>query len=388
MNSIPETLDAETACEEADVAEVPEDAGSPPARAALGAGLVAGVSAALAACGGGTQPGDASLQAGLSDGAKVRQSAATANADRAADNMAVSNNAAPPANLATRNELTAAVVRLLLQAQFSAPEADIVALRTQGAEAWLAAQFNSPPSEGGYDWMVSSGNTNPMNNTFFWPQFADFMIWKQLITSPDQMRQRLALALSEMFVVSTSALDAFWPGSFMGAYWDVLVKGAFGNFRTLLEDITLNAAMGRYLNTLGNQKEDAATGRLPDENYAREVMQLFTIGLVRLNPDGTPQLGGDGRPVDSYTQADVSNLARVFTGYVYDNTGVTYTNTPFQPYPIPSPENARNRMRLDPARHSNLTVTFLGITIPANTPGATALRIARAKPLKMPSMMW
>jgi uncharacterized protein (DUF1800 family) len=190
------------------------------------------------------------------------------------------------------------------------------------------------------------------------------------------MRKRLALALSEMFVVSTSALDAFWPGSFMGAYWDVLVKGAFGNFRTLLEDVTLNPAMGRYLNTLGNQKEDALTGRLPDENYAREVMQLFTIGLVQLNPDGTPRLGTDGRPIDTYTQSDVSNLARVFTGYVYDYTGVTYTKTPFQPYPIPSPENARNRMRLDASRHSNLAATFLGITVPANTPGATALRIA------------
>jgi uncharacterized protein (DUF1800 family) len=156
----------------------------------------------------------------------------------------------------------------------------------------------------------------------------------------------------------------------------VLTKNAFGNFRTLLEDITLNAAMGRYLNMRGSLKEDAATGRMPDENYAREIMQLFTIGLAQLNPDGTPKRDANGKTIDAYTQSDVSNLARVFTGYDYDYTGVTETLTQFQPYPIPSPQNARNRMRLDPSKHSNLEATFLGITVPANTPGDAALKTA------------
>jgi uncharacterized protein (DUF1800 family) len=105
-------------------------------------------------------------------------------------------------------------------------------------------------------------------------------------------------------------------------------------------------------------------------------MQLFTIGVNQLNLDGTAKLDANGKTLDTYTQSDVSNLARVFTGYDYDNTGVTYTNPPLTPYPIPSPENARNKMRLDPSKHSNLAATFLGTTVPANTLGAAALKMA------------
>ena len=97
------------------------------------------------------------------------------------------------------------------------------------------------------------------------------------------MRKRVALALSEFFVVSLSPIDGFYPPYVIAAYWDVLCANAFGNFRTLLEQITLNAGMGFFLNTKGNLKEDA-NGRQPDENYAREVMQLFTIGLHRAQP--------------------------------------------------------------------------------------------------------
>lgn len=270
----------------------------------------------------------------------------------------------------------AAQVRFLLQAQFGATPADVAHVRTLGFDAWLNQQFNAPRSQGGYDWLVASGNTDPSRGEFFNPMPADFMIWKQLIASEDQVRMRLALALSELFVVSTNALDAFWPGSFMGAYWDVLAKNACGNFRTLLEEVTLNAAMGRYLNMLGSLKEDPATGRLPDENFAREVMQLFTIGLDQLNLDGTPRLDANGRTIPTYGQSDVGNLARVFTGYGYDYTGVSYVQTPFQAYLIPSPENARNPMRVDPAKHSLLSATFLGVTVPANTAAQPALKIA------------
>ena len=277
---------------------------------------------------------------------------------------------------AKNRQADASQLRFLLQAQFGATTAELTNVRTLGFDAWLNQQFSAPRSQGGYDWLVASGNTDPFKGDFFFPTPADFMIWKQLISSSDQVRMRMALALSEMFVVSTNPLDAFWPGSFMGAYWDVLAKNAFGSFRTLLEDITLNAAMGRYLNMLGSLKEDPATGRLPDENYAREIMQLFTIGLDQLNVDGTLKLDASGKPIPTYAQSDVSNLARVFTGYDYDYTGVTYTQTPFQPYPIPSPENARNRMLFDASKHSNLSATFLGVTVPANTAGPAALKIA------------
>ena len=143
------------------------------------------------------------------------------------------------------------------------------------------------------------------------------MIWNQLLAGPDQMRKRIALALSEFFVVSLSPIDGFYPPYVIGAYWDVLCANAFGNFRTLLERITLNAGMGFFLNTKGNLKEDA-NGRQPDENYAREVMQLFTIGLYELNPDGTHRLDANNQPIETYGQSDITNLARVFTGYDWD----------------------------------------------------------------------
>ncbi len=345
-------------------------------------GLLATVAAALAACGGGSD-GASAPASGLSTASSAKAGAAAGSEGSAAvpaaaanDTQAVGDVQGGPLAAQTRNELIVEIARFLLQAQFNATDADFDTIRLQGYDAWFTQQFNAPMSQGGYDWLVASGNTDPFKGEFFFNYASDSMAWQQLFASPDQMRKRLALALSEMFVVSVNPFDAFWPGSFTGAYWDVLVKNAFGNFRTMLEDITLNPAMGRYLNTLGNLKEDPATGRQPDENYAREVMQLFTIGLYELNLDGTPKLNAQGRQIDSYTQSDVRNLARVFTGYEYDYTGVRYIQTPFQPYPIPTPENARNRMKLNAANHSNLSATFLGTTVPANTPGATALKTA------------
>jgi uncharacterized protein (DUF1800 family) len=341
------------------------------------AGLLGGAAslgAALAACGGSGSEAEATGSAAMAANSTDAKPLAASQIDGEGSDAAAPEAGATAA--ASSRVTSAQRVRFILQAQFGATPADLTSVRNLGFEPWLNQQFNAPASEGGYDWMVSSGNADPFKGEFFWPQFADFMIWKQLIASSDQVRMRMALALSEMFVVSTNALDAFWPGSFMGAYWDVLTKNVFGNFRNLLEDVTLNPAMGRYLNMLGSLKEDPATGRLPDENYAREIMQLFTIGLNQLNIDGTPKLDAQGKKLDSYTQSDVSNLARVFTGYEYDYTGVTYANTPFQPYPIPSPQNARNRMKLVAAKHSNLSATFLGVTVAANTPGAVALKTA------------
>ena len=202
------------------------------------------------------------------------------------------------------------------------------------------------------------------------------MIWNQLLAAPDQLRKRMALALSEFFVVSLTPIDGFWPPYMIATYWDLLVANVYGNFRTLLEKITLNAAMGFYLNTRGNLKEDATTGRQPDENYAREIMQLFTIGLYELNLDGTNKLDSMGNPKETYTQSDISNLARVFTGYDYDYSRVTSTTVSDLNYPISSNHFALDPMRFDANKHSNLAVNFLGTTIAANTAGATALKTA------------
>jgi uncharacterized protein (DUF1800 family) len=154
-----------------------------------------------------------------------------------------------------------------------------------------------------------------------------------------------------------------------------LCNNAFGNYRQLLEEVTLSIAMGEFLNTLGNQKEDAASGRLPDENYSREVMQLFTIGLQQLNVDGTV-VKVNGAPVETFTQLDVSNLARVFTGYQADESEGFFDSVVAPSYRVRKVGYTRRRMVLNANRHSMLEARFLGAVVPAGTDGAAALKIA------------
>lgn len=271
----------------------------------------------------------------------------------------------------------AEAARFLQQAQFSSNEGDIAALQLSGYDAWLTANFSNAPGQTGVAWLTAQGyNSITSEQRYFWSQFGDFMIWNQLLAGPDQMRKRVALALSEFFVVSLTPIDGFYPPYKIAAYWDLLTGNAFGNFRTLLEKITLNPAMGFFLNTAGNLKEDAASGRQPDENYAREVMQLFTIGLYQLNGDGTPKTDTLGNPIETYVQDDVSNLARVFTGYDYDYSRTTFTNVAWVDYAIPGTQFTTDPMSFNPGNHSNLAAKFLGTTIPAGTAGADALRIA------------
>lgn len=284
----------------------------------------------------------------------------------------------PPAPPVAKAETDVEASRFLQQAQFSATSADITTLRNDGYLPWLNANYTRPPGQTGVAWLDSQGhNSVTSEQRYFWPQFGDFMIWSQLLSGQDQMRKRLALALSEFFVVSLTPIDGFYPPYVIAAYWDLLCANAFGNFRTLLEKITLNAGMGFFLNTKGNLKEDD-NGRQPDENYAREVMQLFTIGLYELNPDGTHKLDDNGEPIETYGQSDITNLARVFTGYDWDflANGGSFQTVAWVNYPIPSTHFASNPMWFDPANHSNLEVNFLGLNIPANTPGPTALRMA------------
>jgi len=321
----------------------------------------------LAACGGGS--GSSPAGSGSSSSADSSTSSTSSASSSVASSASSSSSAVSVSD--------AQAARFLLQAQFHASDSDIAAVRSRGYSNWLTDQFALAQGMTGVEWLDAQGyNAIKPDQSYFWPQFGDFMIWNQLMTAPDQMRKRMALALSEYFVVSLTPIDGFWPPYMIAAYWDILVGNAFGNFRTLLEKVTLNAAMGFFLNTRGNLKEDAITGRQPDENYAREVMQLFTIGLYELNLDGTNKLNGNGNPIETYTQSDITNLAHVFTGYDYDYTRVTQTTVAWSSYPIPSNHFALDPMRLNPANHSNLAVTFLGTSIPANMSGANALRIA------------
>ncbi|QTN26826.1 DUF1800 domain-containing protein [Rhodoferax sp. AJA081-3] len=268
--------------------------------------------------------------------------------------------------------------RFLLQAQFSASDAEIAAVRNKSYATWLAEQFAAPPSTSGFDWLNQRGYGTINSSTNFYDNSypGDYMLWSQLMTSSDAVRKRMALALSEFFVVSLSGLDFAWRSHAIASWWDMLNAHVTGNFRNLLQDVTLHPAMGYYLNTKGNLKENVATGRAPDENYAREVMQLFTVGVHQLNNDGTEKRDANGNKLETYTQSDITNLARVFTGWDFDQTQNVNTFEPVNRRNIPNTVYTRIPMRLTANNHSTLASNFLGATVAAGTDGVAALKIA------------
>ena len=335
----------------AEAAEESTRTSDTPTRLTLGAALAASA-AVLAACGGGSSSGSVNASAGTNAGSL----SALANTDTG------------KSYVYTQAKSDEEAARFLLQAQFSASETEIAEVRAKGYMPWLGEQFDRPPTQTGWDWIASKAY-DTVN--------VDDMIWSQLMTAPDGVRKRMALAFTEIFVVSANEIGSSWPHHMMAGYWDMLVAGVGTNFRKLLEDVSLNPAMGYYLNTRGNQKENAQ-GRQPDENYGREVMQLMSLGLYLLNPDGTVKTAADGTPLDSYTQDDVTNIARVFTGYDLDiasNERGGFT-PPGQTYTIETNDWTKRPMSLTENRHSTLEARFLGATVPAGTKGAPALQIA------------
>ena len=333
---------------------VAADAASGAPALSLAATLAA--AAALAACGGGSGGGGSGSTGSASTG------------DGAGSLSALATTATAQTYVYTKPQNDAEAARFLLQAQLSASEADIADVSAKGYLPWLGEQFDAAPTLTGWAWIASKAY-NAVDT--------DGMIWQQLMTSRDSLRKRMALALTEVFVVSANDIGSNWPQYMMAQYWDMLVAGVTGNFRTLLEAVTLNPAMGFYLNTRGNQKENPQ-GRQPDENYAREVMQLMTIGLYQLHGDGTVKTAADGTPIESYTLDDVTNLARVFTGYELDILAAEKNafTPPGQTYSYDSNAWTQRPMALTASRHSMLEARFLGATVPANTEARTALRIA------------
>ncbi len=198
----------------------------------------------------------------------------------------------------------------LNQATFGATEADAAQLIAVGYDAWLADQLAQPAS---LELPHIRALPRPQNLPDLHRDRID--IWfRNALTGRDQLRQRVAFALSEIMVVSQVGALLQAPYS-VASYYDLLATHAFGNFRDLMEAVTLHPAMGQYLSMLGNQKPNATGTIRPDENYARELMQLFTIGLVELNPDGTVRLGADERPIPTYSQAIIQGFAHVYTGW-------------------------------------------------------------------------
>ena len=270
--------------------------------------------------------------------------------------------------LITRNQ----AARFLAQATFGPTDADIDRLMAIGYSAWIDEQFALPRSgtHQAFFETLTNGDDKEVVAAF----------WKNALTGNDQLRLRMAYALSQIFVISLEDGDVDNYDRAVAAWLDMLNANSFGSYRTLLEQVTLNPMMGIYLTHIANQKADATTGRVPDENYAREVMQLFSIGLVELNPDGRPRTGPNGAPLETYTPADVSELAKVFTGWswacpVASDRGCFLrgeSNNGSQAYP----DRDLRPMVAYPDYHSVEAKSFLGTTIPAGTSAADSLRIA------------
>lgn len=197
--------------------------------------------------------------------------------------------------------------------------------------------------------------------------------YMQAVSGPDQLRQRVVFALSQLFVVSMASNEVVDRSRCHTSFVDMLGRNAFGNFRTLLEEVSTHGMMGVYLSHRANPKEDPSKGTSPDENYAREVMQLFTIGLLQLNPDGTPKRDSAGKTIATYSNADVAGLAKVFTGWSWvprDSSSYRF----FEDFP-PSDIQIQPMVPYE-QHHSVSEKRFLGVTVPAGTTARPSLRIA------------
>ena len=247
----------------------------------------------------------------------------------------------PAASQPAIDPATLSAWRLLRQATWGPKPGETDRVKQIGATAFLNEQFSAPLSV--------------YPDTLF-AQSIDFtqeQLMALALTAPDQLRQRVAWALHKIWVVSAVEVS---DSSAIVTYQRILLNNAFGNYRNLMREMTLNPAMGRYLNMLNN-KSQTVTGVAPNENYAREVMQLFTLGIPVLNPNGSPATG------INYTEADVKELARLLTGWTYGdgNPATVPTNLASTNWKVP--------MEPVEAFHDKGAKTFLGVNIP---PGNTA----------------
>src|SRR5579871_3347391 len=260
----------------------------------------------------------------------------------------------------------AEAARLLTQASFGPDDSSISSVQSSGVNGWISQQIAMPATltmVSDLDAQLAQLKMTNASATLSANQFyGEF--WKQATTDSDQLRQRMRFALSQIFVVSLNDSTIANDIRGAGSYYDMLGANAFANYRTLLEQVTLHPMMGIYLTYMSNQKEDPAGTRTPDQNYAREVMQLMSIGLVKLNTDGSPQLDTNGQPIPTYTQDDILGLSKVFTGISWYSP--TPTNTTF--FGGNRDPNADNTpMIFYPQFHSTSQKQFLGTTIPASS---------------------
>jgi hypothetical protein len=274
-----------------------------------------------------------------------------------AGNVTVSNGSAtsPPfaVQIGVANALvsSAAARRFLEQAAFGPTPSDANNVQTLGFQGWLNQQF-AMAQISNYTSITSSQGGMPA------------LFVTNAVMNPDQLRQRVAFALSQIFVTSIQKL--IWDSN-MVLYQNMLQADAFSNFSQIMSDVTLSPAMGQYLDMANNAMGNPATGAAANENYARELMQLFTIGTQMLNQDGSQQLDGSGLPVPTYSQFNITEFARVYTGWTYaPATGQPVvwnayisSNGPMAPYPAEHDPGSKQLLDYPGA---TITVSPAGLT--------------------------
>jgi len=244
-----------------------------------------------------------------------------------------------------------AAARLLDQATFGPTLATIQQVQALGLDAYITQQINTAPTLlpdiSNPPPTICATNSIPCEQSEW---------WQTVITGPDQLRQRVAFALSEIFVISTNSIS---PNAVI-PFQNVLATDAFANFSKVMRDVTLSTGMGGYLNMLQSYKP--GNGQIANENYARENMQLFTIGLNLLSQDGTPQLDVNGNMIPTYTEAQVQAFARAYTGWTY----ATASGGVPAKYPNNTPNYDSPMVALDSAHDMTAKTLLSGTTLPAN----------------------
>ena len=254
--------------------------------------------------------------------------------------------------------------RFLMQSTFGPSEQDITDLQDMGLSAWLQAEFAKPQESLLRQVLLDEAAGEPVG-----PDQLSETFWTRAILGDDQLRQRVGYSLSQIMVASFRDSGLADRPIAMANYMDIMSAGAFDNFRQVLENVTYSPAMAIYLTYLQNQRADDQGEVVPDENYAREVMQLFTIGLVELQPNGEPRLDGSGAAIETYDNVDVTELAKVFTGLSWGGRDRFFGRPEtIEPEYLP--------MEMYEEHHSPEEKSFLGVTIPANTRGDESISIA------------
>ncbi len=254
--------------------------------------------------------------------------------------------------------------RFLTQSTFGPTDADIARVSAVGYAAWIDEQLALPATSHQATWEAADATLKTVGAAAGQDQVYE-TFWRQAVAGPDQLRQRVVFALSQIFVISLADGTVAENPRAVAAWLDMLGSQGLGTYRGLLESVSRHPMMGVYLSHLKNQKADPRTGRVPDENYAREVMQLFSIGLVALNEDGSVNTGAG----DNYTPADISGLAKVFTGWSWSCPDWPDNNCFFNGSNNGNsdPNRSFNAMLGYPQYHSVEAKSFLGTTIAAQT---------------------